>query len=955
MESARIQRGGVGDSFMETQQVAGIITPGLAGRSRFVQRLRRRYAQELGLLPAGVPTRAGMEATYEGLRGRGHDTGAALRVLRQLVLERLVTLDCEQGAPLADVTQTVTALAEIALDRACEEAFGQLNAVHGMPVAAGGGRARLWVVGMGKLGARELNVSSDIDLIYLYEEDGETAGDAAGRASISNHEYFARCVKRIHALVADVTEHGFVFRIDLALRPHGNSGPPAVPLGALEDYLQVQGREWERFAWLKSRVVAPRAAVADGSARALRGVVLPFVFRRYLDYGVFESLRSLHRQIREHASRRSAGRPERANDVKLSRGGIREIEFVVQLLQVVRGGQFPELRTRPTLDALPRLAAAGLMPAETAQALAQAYVFLRRVEHRIQYLDDQQTHVLPTDCSDDPCAYAADMPEGGGAGCDLAWIARTMGFDHCRDFLSALDTHRELVAQEFDTLLGPADDCKGCRVATGSEGSFGAGADVDLDAIARQLPPQLALRVAAWREHPRVLALRDDARARLGRLVARTAQWLMEGRVTEEAALRMADWIEPLLRRESYLALLVERPAVHERLLRVLGAAKWPARYLLKHPGVIDELAGDRLLEERFEPEVFEQELEQRRVALARTGQDDEEALLDLLRRAHHGEVFRTLARDTEGRLTVEQVADDLSALADTVLRVTARWCWARLRHRHCEVPHFAVIAYGKLGGKELGYGSDLDIVFVYDDEDENAPEVYAGFARKLINWLTTKTGEGELYEIDTALRPNGNSGLLVTRIGAYADYQQNRGSNTAWTWEHQAMTRARFVMGEAALAARFDAVREAVITADRDEAALRAEIVGMRKRVAQARPVPEGLFDVKHSAGGMVDAEFAVQFLVLAQARRYPELVPNVGNIALLQRAEAAGLLPEGVGRDAADAYRNLRRAQHEARLNERPTQVPQVQLATDQAAVLALWQAVFDVPAGSATHTIA
>ena len=965
MESARIQREGVGDSFMETQQVAGIMTPGLAGRSRFVQRLRRRYDQELGLLPAGVPSRAVMEATYQALRGRGHDTCAALRVLRQLVMERLVTLDCEDNAPLADVTHTVTSLAEFALDRACEEAFEQLDAVHGMPVGTAGGRARFWVVGMGKLGARELNVSSDVDLIYLYEEDGETAGDAAGRGSISNHEYFARCVTRIHALVADVTEHGFVFRIDLALRPHGNSGPPAVPLGALEDYLQAQGREWERFAWLKSRVVAPRSAVADGSARALRAVVLPFVFRRYLDYGVFESLRILHRQIREHAGRRSAGRPQRANDVKLSRGGIREIEFIVQLLQVVRGGQFPELRTRPTLDALTRVAAAGLMPVETAEALSQAYIFLRRVEHRIQYLDDQQTHVLPMDCSDNACARGADIADAAGdasgasagvaAGCDLAWIARTMGYAHCPDFLAALDAQRELVAQEFDTLLGPSDDCKGCQVAPGSEADFGVGGSADFDAIALHLPAQLAQRVAAWRDHPKVLALRDDARIRLGRLVARTAQWLLEGRVTEEAALRMADWIEPLLRRESYLALLVERPAVHERVLRVLGAARWPSRYLLKHPGVIDELAGDRLLEERFDAETFEQELELRRASLARTGEDDEEALLDLLRRAHHGELFRTLARDTEGRLTVEQVADDLSGLADAVLRVTARWCWARLRHRHREQPRFAVIGYGKLGGKELGYGSDLDIVFVYDDEDESAPEVYANFARKLINWLTTTTGEGELYEIDTALRPNGNSGLLVTRIGAYADYQQNRGSNTAWTWEHQAMTRARFVMGEAALAPRFDAVREAVITAERDAAGLREEIVGMRKRVAQARPVPEGLFDVKHSPGGMVDAEFAVQYLVLAQARHHPQLVPNVGNIALLQRAEAAGLLPAGLGQAAGDAYRNLRRAQHEARLNERPTQVPQTQLAADQAAVLALWRAVFDVPAGSAAPTSA
>ena len=925
MESARIQRGGVGDSFMETQQVAGIITPGLAGRSRFVQRLRRRYAQELVLLPAGVPTRAGMEATYEGLRGRGHDTGAALRVLRQLVLERLVTLDCEQGAPLADVTQTVTALAEIALDRACEEAFGQLDAVHGMPVAAGGGRARLWVVGMGKLGARELNVSSDIDLIYLYEEDGETAGDAAGRASISNHEYFARCVKRIHALVADVTEHGFVFRIDLALRPHGNSGPPAVPLGALEDYLQVQGREWERFAWLKSRVVAPRAAVADGSARALRGVVLPFVFRRYLDYGVFESLRSLHRQIREHASRRSAGRPERANDVKLSRGGIREIEFIVQLLQVVRGGQFPELRTRPTQAALQRVAAAGLMPQATADALSEAYVFLRRVEHRIQYLDDQQTHVLPMGC---------DAADG-----DLAWISRTLGYADCPAFLCALDAHRELVAQEFDTLLGQDESCKGCAGPKAARN----GAATDFDSVLQGLPPQLRERVTGWQTHPRVQALREDARARLVKLVARTAQWLEEGRVSEDAALRMADWMEPLLRRESYLALLLERPGVHERLLRVLGAARWPARYLLKHPGVIDELAGDALLRERFQAADFERELEQRRQALARTGEDDDETLLNLLRRAHHAEVFRTLARDIEGRLTVEQVADDLSALADAVLRVTSQWVWQRLKSRHRDVPQFGIIGYGKLGGKELGYGSDLDIVFVYEDAHEAAAETYAAFVRKLINWLTTKTAEGDLFEIDTALRPNGSSGLLVTSFDAYANYQQNRGSNTAWTWEHQAMTRARFVLGEPALAQRFDAVREAVISAPRDTTALRAEIVAMRTKVSAAHPVEAGHFDVKHSPGGMVDAEFAMQFLVLSQSAAHPELIPNVGNIALLQRAEACGLLPAGVGGAAADAYRNLRRAQHAARLNEHPTQVPSEQMVAERDAVLALWRAVF------------
>jgi glutamate-ammonia-ligase adenylyltransferase len=466
-----------------------------------------------------------------------------------------------------------------------------------------------------------------------------------------------------------------------------------------------------------------------------------------------------------------------------------------------------------------------------------------------------------------------------------------------------------------------------------------------------------------------VLALRDDARARLSRLVARTAQWLELGRVSEEAALRMADWIEPLLRRESYLALLLERPGVHERLLRVLGAARWPARYLLQHPGVIDELASDAMLSERFVPEDFERELEHRRRSLQITGEDDDEALLNLLRRAHHAEVFRTLARDVEGRLTVEQVADELSALADAVLRVTARWCWQRLKSRHRETPQFAIIGYGKLGGKELGYGSDLDIVFVYEDDDERAPEAYAAFVRKLINWLVVKTAEGDLFEIDTALRPNGSSGLLITTFEAYANYQQRRGSNTAWTWEHQAMTRARFVLGVedmvpppvgaaavqaapaharsgargASMRQRFDAVRQAVITAPRDVAALRAEIISMREKVRAARPVPAGRFDVKHSPGAMVDAEFAVQFLVLSQAASHPELIPNVGNIALLQRAEAAGLLPQGVGQAAAKAYRELRRVQHKARLNEEPTQVAPAALAAEREAVLALWQAVF------------
>jgi glutamate-ammonia-ligase adenylyltransferase len=345
----------------------------------------------------------------------------------------------------------------------------------------------------------------------------------------------------------------------------------------------------------------------------------------------------------------------------------------------------------------------------------------------------------------------------------------------------------------------------------------------------------------------------------------------------------------------------------------------------------------------RFVAADFEADLEARREALKRTGEDDEEALLNLLRRAHHAEVFRTLARDVEGNLTVEQVADDLSAMADVILKVTAKWCWSCLKNRHRDVPQFAIIAYGKLGGKELGYGSDLDIVFVFEDPDERAQEVYAGFVRKLINWFTVKTAEGDLFEIDTALRPNGSSGLLVTTFSAYADYQQQRGSNTAWTWEHQAMTRARFVMGDEHMRQRFDEVRRAVISAPRDVALLKNEIVGMRQKVLAAHPIKAGLFDVKHSSGGMVDAEFAVQFIVLMYASAHPTLLDNVGNIALLHRAEAVGLLPSGVGLSAASAYRELRRVQHKARLNEEPTQVNQPVLEPEKQAILALWRAVF------------
>lgn len=909
-----------------------------ADHSRFVQRIRRRYADELALLPPGLPRRAAITALIDRLQADGRSLGGAMRVARQLVLERLAVLDIEAGAAMSDVTCAMTELAEATLDRALEQGQRELDARHGVPRNEASERIDFWVVGMGKLGARELNVSSDIDLVYVYEEDGHTDGPVP----ITAHEYFAQLAKSLYALIGESTEDGFVFRVDLALRPNGNSGPPCVSLAMLEEYLQVQGREWERFAWLKSRVVAPLESVRSGRAIALRSLVTAFVYRRYLDYGVFEGLRQLHAKVREEAQRRAAGRPERANDVKLSRGGIREIEFIVQLLLVARGGQFPEIRTRSTLKALTKLAAGGLMKAESAAKLAECYEFLRRVEHRIQYLDDQQTHLLPT--------------QDG----DLGWIARSLGMtcadtetDAC-ELLDRLGEVREFVATEFDALLHDGRAPAAKPTASGGCKGCGTPKPIDSDAFLEGLPDELAERVRPWREQPRFNMLRDDSKVRLARLINRAAAAVKEDRCTLDAAKRFVDWIEPLLRRESYLAMLVERPELQNRLLRLLGLARWPMRYLMLHPGVIDELADERLLSGRFDAGEYTRELEERHAAWERSGQADEESLLDTLRRAHHAEVFRTLVRDVEGHITVEQVADDLSALADATLAIAMRWAWMHLKQAHRQEPRLAVIAYGKLGGKELGYGSDLDVVFLYDDTDEpqgdardRAAEAYGAFVRKLINWLTLRTAAGELFDIDTALRPNGNSGLLVTSLTSFESYQTGRGSNTAWTWEHQALTRARWCAGWAGLAPRFDAVRCQVLCAARDAEALRREVQAMRTKVRDAHPVRDGRFDLKHSTGGMMDVEFAVQYLVLAHGATQRGLLDDVGNIALLQRAQDAGLLPDHVGSKAADAYREMRRAQHRARLDERPTQLDADAMTEQRKAVLALWHAVFGATA--------
>ena len=941
--------------------------------SRFVKRVRERYASLSNKLDPGILDKEILSRSYGELSKIFPNPPDALRVLRQLALERIATLDCEGNAGLEQITQMMTLLAEWTLCKAYELGFEQLSTKYGVPQTPLGTPATFWIIGMGKLGAGELNVSSDIDLIYIYDHEGETqqgspgatpplerkqvstsSSNASLNASpaqikvISNQDFYTQLVFEIQRLIDAVTEHGRVFRIDLALRPNGMSGPAVMCLDALEQYLQSQGREWERFAWLKSRVVAPHTH--PGLPKELSQIVTPFVYRKYLDYEVFDSLRFLHQQIRAQALRFALGRPERVNDIKLGRGGIREIEFITQLLQVVRGGQFPELRVRPTLTALSLLVQTRQMSEATANQLQSAYLFLRRLEHRIQYLDDQQTHLLPTSPA------------------DLEWLSESMGFGSTHELLLTLEGHRSFVSSEFASLLGTKEavstdsndhqDAQKILVSNAQslqesqaslESNQSNESNESGERVINLLPlgisnnSPLVERVNALLNHPRTHHLKDSSKTKLHALIRQTALWVANDPAKETGALRWCDWMELLLRRENYLSLLIERPFIHHNLIYILGASRWASQYLNLHPGLIDDLADPQVLLQRFNPAQFESTLIQRIDALEESGDIDEEALLNLLRRAHHSELFLCLARDLSGKLSIQEVADDLSALAESVIHITAKLVWRRIKNPHTLTPSFGIVGYGKLGGKELGYGSDLDIVFIYDDPHPNAGETYSSFARKMINWLSVKTTAGDLYEIDTALRPNGNSGLLVTQLAAFEDYQLQRGSNVAWLWEHQAMTRARVILGNTAFRERFESIRNRVLTTQRDLGLLKSEIVGMRNKLIQAQKGNSGLFDLKYSPGAMIDVEFAVQFLILAFSHKHRELTLNTGNLALLDTAAKLGLIAQDLAQSCIQSYKNYRQAQHLARLDERNLKFKNNVFQNDQTHVLRLWNFLF------------
>ncbi len=904
----------------------------------------RSDAEVLAQLAATAWTPARLRAALDALLARAagdplQRVGVALRRLRRRVLIALVARDATGGADLAEVVATMTALAELVLQAAVDAQARALAAVHGIPVDARGVPQDLLVVGMGKLGGAELNVSSDIDLIFVYDEDGETSCSSAHRR-ISNHEFFARLGKRVISTLNDVTADGFVFRVDMRLRPNGSAGPLAVSNAMLEEYLMAQGREWERFAWLKGRVVSrPVFAAAeqfDAQCAALDSVVWPFVFRKYLDFGAIAALRDLHKLIRAEASRQSSERPGGANrgdDVKLGRGGIRELEFIAQTFQIVRGGREPKLRSKATLQTLTALAELAVLPVATCDRLRASYEFLRNLEHALQYVDDAQTHAMPTDSA------ARER------------VARLLAASGAAAMMTEYRAVQVFVAETFDGVF--AEPIVGDDEISLQPSVQGAADDA---ALVEELqlrgfadPAATAQRLRSLLDSRRMQASTAAARAGFERLLRRALRTTLERSRESGAAhdigadqhfARFAQLADVIAGRSTYIALLNQFPQAFDKVMRMLAASRWATDYLVRHPILLDELLDQRLLE--HEPDWpswsagVRQQLDE--------ADDDQERQMNLLRDAHHAQVFRLLVADLEGRLTLERLADHLSALADSTLALTIEFAWRSLARRHRDVPHFAVVSYGKLGGKELGYESDLDLIFLYDDADPAAAEAYSLLARRLMTWLTTQTSSGNLFDIDLRLRPDGNAGLIVSSFEAFARYQRNEDGHGAWPWEHQALTRARYSAGDATIGDRFEAERRSMLMQRRDTRKLRADVLEMRKRMFDGHPNPTDLFDVKHDRGGMVDVEFIVQFLVLAHAHVQPDLVRNAGNIALLQIAGQMRLIDAALAGQVAVAYRMFRSIQHRLRLNAAgPARVVRVEVEREAASVSRLWDSVF------------
>ena len=874
------------------------------------------------------------------------DCRRTLRKLRERVFYGVMVRDLAGLASLQEVTGAMTELADLAISQAYRTVMAQLCERHGLPTDPATGKPQeMIIVGMGKLGGGELNVSSDIDLIMLYGEEGETVGPRP----ISHHEFYGKLTRLMMPIISEPDEHGQVFRTDLRLRPDGDSGPLAWSLDAFEQYLFTQGREWERYAWLKARIISVQAfdnSEPQASLQHVESMRLPFVYRKYFDFDALSALRDLREKIREDWTRKASSRTgvDAQHNIKLGDGGIREIEFVVQLTQLIRGGKMPALQQRGLIKALHAQVRSGVIPRHIARQLEDAYIFLRQVEHALQYREDGQTHLLPSDNE------------------SRSKLAQALRMEH-EAFERKLCAHREHVEATFKDafrLAGLSSTHFAAPTATPvHEPTPDTGADPaqtltpvaesdSLESLLSQFDSEsddVRRRIDSFLDGHRIRSLSPHSRTRVDDLLPLIINASLGTGTPKTTCYRLLDLVETIAQRSAYLALLVEFPATLARVAMLMSASPWAAQYVIQHPVVLDSLIDWVSLMEPIDFERIKANLKADLDAcLLPDKTPDIEQQMNLMRDLQRQVSFQLLSQDLAGVLSVESLADNLSALADLLLEQTLTRTWRLVLHRaklDYRDPKFAIIAYGKLGGKELGYSSDLDMVFVYDDPDENAQELYTRLAGRLTSWLSTMTSSGRLYEVDLRLRPDGDAGLLAASIESFETYQLNH----AWIWEHQALTRARYAAGDIKVGERFERIRTQILTLKRDPQELAEKVREMRQKIGAGHPNRTELFDLKHDAGGMVDLEFVTQYLVLLHAHAHPELVPNLGNIALLRICGELGLIDTQVASNAIHAYRVLRRRQHALRLQgEEKARVPQHEVASERMAVRALWQEVLE-----------
>ena len=876
--------------------------------------LERRYAA--GELADKLTARLAEVSDETTLQNR-------LRQFRRYQMCRIIWRDLANQAELDETLGDLSDLADACIIQATDLLYQWACGEFGTPRDVKGNPQRLVVLGMGKLGAHELNLSSDIDLIFAFARQGQTDG----RRPLHNEQFFTRLCQRLIKALNTVNHDGFVFRVDTRLRPFGDSGPLAICFDAMEVYYESQAREWERYAMIKARVIT----AAPEDRQELVEMLRPFVYRRYLDYGAFESLRNMKALITKELYKKGMD----AN-IKLGMGGIREIEFIGQAFQLIRGGREPELQIRPILQVLQVIGDKGHLPEFAVKELTGAYHFLRRVENRLQAWDDKQTHLLPT----------------GGAG--RLRLARSMGYDSWAAFSTELERLRHKVQGHFDRVFAaPQTDDE-------QPGVFDALWNEELDSEAALE----ALRTAGYRHPEQALEqlhklhdsytyrrLTQHGRQRLAQLMPHLIQVAAAIDNADQTLERLLLLIEAIAKRTAYLALLIESPVALSQLVKLSSASSWIADRLTRFPILLDELMDPRSL---YAPLLHVEMREELHHILAKVDPDDLEEQMERLRQFTNSNRLRVAAADITGHIPLMVVSDYLTAIAEVVTEQVMQQAWHDMAAKYGRPTDiegggsgFIVVGYGKMGGIELGYSSDLDIVFLNnchnpngmtDGDTPSANETfYARMGRRMIHIFTTRTPSGILYETDMRLRPNGNSGMLVSTLDAFEHYQQE----SAWTWEHQALIRARVVAGDPIAKTRFERIRQAQLCRPRDAKQLLENVLEMREKMRQSLlKEQEGCFDIKQGHGGIVDIEFMVQYAVLKWAHDYPDIIEWTDNIRLLESLSKHQLLSGEQADDLASAYRAFRAVYHRNALQEEGSLMPDEQLQKARERVRAIWR---------------